>query len=149
MGRGHPATRIGESTHVTFAAHADGNTWPAHGGTGSASFGAPAVGPAGLVSLLEEGLGLGGPPSSLIDRPDGFVLIDHKCFSGALALDDDRLRAFAAQPRGYARAVEAALGKPCLGVWVHQPVVGVVLGVGARSDADQRSEQPALDFFEP
>ena len=54
--------------HVTFGAHADGNTWPEHGGEGSASFGAPVVGPAGLASLLEAGLGLGGPPSSLLDR---------------------------------------------------------------------------------
>jgi ATP-dependent helicase/nuclease subunit A len=65
----------------------------------------------------------------LIDLPDGFVLIDHKSFPGALALDDDRLRAFAGQTRCYARAVEAALGKPCLAVWAHQPVVGVVVGV--------------------
>ncbi len=54
--------------HVTVGAHADGNTWPEHGGAGSASFGAPVVGPAGLVSLLEAGLGLGGPPSSALDR---------------------------------------------------------------------------------
>jgi len=66
----------------------------------------------------------------LIDLPDGFVLIDHKSFPGALVLDDDRLRAFAGQTRCYARAVEAALGKPCLGVWAHQPVVGVVVGGG-------------------
>ena len=50
--------------HVTFGAHGDGNTWPEHGGTGSASYGAPVVGPAGLVSLLEAGLGLGGPPAA-------------------------------------------------------------------------------------
>ena len=54
--------------HVTFGAHADGNTWPEHGGDGPASFGAPVVGPAGLVSLLEAELGLGGPPSSVLDR---------------------------------------------------------------------------------
>ena len=68
MGRGDAAPRIGDTMHVTFGAHADGNTWPEHGGTGSASFGAPVVGPAGLVSLLEAELGLGGPPSSLLDR---------------------------------------------------------------------------------
>jgi len=48
------------------------------------------------------------------------VLIDHKSFPGALALDDDRLRAFAGSTRFYARAVEVALGKPCLGVWAHR-----------------------------
>jgi ATP-dependent exoDNAse (exonuclease V) beta subunit len=66
----------------------------------------------------------------LIDLPDGFVLIDHKSFPGALALDDDRLRAFAGQTRCYARAVEAALGKPCMAVWAHQPVV---VGLSLRS----------------
>ncbi len=54
--------------HVTFSLYADGGTWPEHGGAGSASFGAPVVGPAGLVSLLETELGLGGPPSSVLDR---------------------------------------------------------------------------------
>lgn len=61
----------------------------------------------------------------LVELPDGFVLIDHKSFPGALALDDDRLRAFAGQTCCYARALEAALGKPCVAVWAHQPVVGV------------------------
>jgi hypothetical protein len=37
-------------------------------GAGSASFGAPVVGPAGLVTLLEAELGLGDPPSSVLDR---------------------------------------------------------------------------------
>ena len=66
----------------------------------------------------------------LVDLPAGFVLIDHTSFRGALALDDDRLRAFAGQMRFYARAVEVALGKPCLAVWAHQPVVGVVVRLG-------------------
>ncbi|MFO7575122.1 MAG: hypothetical protein R6W67_08190, partial [Bacteroidales bacterium] len=60
VGRGHAAPRIGDTMHVTFGAHADGNTWPEHGGDGPASFGTPVVGPAGLVSLLEVELGLGG-----------------------------------------------------------------------------------------
>ena len=62
------ARRIGDGMHVTFGAHADGGTWPEHGGDGTASFGAPVVGPAGLVTLLEAELGLGGPPSSVLDR---------------------------------------------------------------------------------
>ena len=66
----------------------------------------------------------------LVELPHGFVLVDHKSFPGALALDDDRLRAFAGQTRCYARALEAALGKPCVAVWAHQPVVGVVVRVG-------------------
>ena len=61
----------------------------------------------------------------LIDLPDVFVLIDHKSFPGALALGDDRLRAFAGQTRCYARALEATLCKPCVAVWAHQPVVEV------------------------
>ena len=53
---------------VIFGEHADGGTWPEHGGVGSASFGAPVVGPAGLVTLLESEFGLGGPASSALDR---------------------------------------------------------------------------------
>jgi hypothetical protein len=34
---------------VTFGLWLDGSTWPEHGGEGDASFGAPVVGPAGLV----------------------------------------------------------------------------------------------------
>ena len=62
--------------------------------------------------------------------PDGFALVDHKSFPGALALDEERLRAFGGQSRAYARALEAALGRPCVAVWAHQPVVGVVVRVG-------------------
>jgi ATP-dependent helicase/nuclease subunit A len=82
------------------------------------------------VHAESDGQVTAGRVDLLIDLPDGFVLIDHKSFPGALALDDDRLRAFAGQTRCYARAVEAALGKPCLAVWAHQPVVGVVVGIG-------------------
>ena len=59
-----------------------------------------------------------------VDLRNGFVLIDHKRFPGALALDDDRLRAFVGQARCYTHAVEAALGKPCVAVWAYQPTVG-------------------------
>lgn len=49
---------------VTFGAHADVSTWPAHGCHGPASFGAPVVGPAGLGLGLG---GLGGLPFSVVD----------------------------------------------------------------------------------
>jgi ATP-dependent helicase/nuclease subunit A len=83
----------------------------------------------------------------LVDLPDGFVLIDHKSFPGALALDDDRLRAFAGQTRCYARALEAALGKPCVAVWAHQPVVGVVVGVGGKHHVIAGAGPPAGGRF--
>ena len=76
-----------------------------------------------------DGRVLSGRVDLVIELPDGFVLVDHKSFPGALALDEERLRAFGGQTRAYARALEAALGKPCVAVWAHQPVVGVAVRV--------------------
>jgi ATP-dependent helicase/nuclease subunit B len=53
---------------VTFGLWLDGPTWPEHGGAGDASFGAPVVGPAGLLTLLETSFGLTGPAVTVIDR---------------------------------------------------------------------------------
>ena len=69
----------------------------------------------------------------LVDLPDGFVLIDHESLPGALALDDDRPRAFAGQTRCCARAVEAALGRLGGAVGPQRAVVGVVVRVGLSS----------------
>jgi ATP-dependent exoDNAse (exonuclease V) beta subunit len=81
---------------------------------------------------LEDGAGqvLAGRVDVVVELPEGFVLVDHKSFPGTLAVDEERLRAFGGQTRAYARAVAAALGKPCVAVWAHQPVVGVALRVG-------------------
>jgi ATP-dependent helicase/nuclease subunit B len=54
--------------HVTFGMHGDGGTWPEHGGEGAASFGAPVVGPGGLLALLEGAFGLAGPETSSAER---------------------------------------------------------------------------------
>ena len=60
------------------------------------------------------------------DRPAGpaFAVVDHKGFPAQIEGNEDRLRTFAGKAALYAEAVEAATGRPCRELWLHQPVVG-------------------------
>lgn len=60
---------------VVFGLFADQGAVPDHGGGESGALGAPVVGPAGLVGLLEVALGLGGPPSPQVVRVAQFEKI--------------------------------------------------------------------------
>jgi ATP-dependent helicase/nuclease subunit B len=53
---------------IVFGLCADGGAVPDHGGAGVGALGAPVVGPAGLVDILETAYGLSGPTSPRIIR---------------------------------------------------------------------------------
>lgn len=65
----------------------------------------------------------------LIELPDGFVIVDHKSFPGAVEIDEERLAAFSGQAALYARALEIVCGKPCAEYWLHQPIAGIMMRV--------------------
>ena len=56
----------------------------------------------------------------------GYV-VDHKSFPGDAATGLEKARGFAGQLNAYARALEAAWGKPCLGMFIHLAVLGRVV----------------------
>lgn len=65
----------------------------------------------------------------LVDLEDGYAIIDHKSFPGSVAIDQDRLGAFASQVRLYGRALERITGRTRFEYWVHQPIAGIMTRV--------------------
>ncbi|UYY58014.1 PD-(D/E)XK nuclease family protein [Sphingomonas sp. S2-65] len=57
---------------VVFGLWADAGAWPEHGGEGPASFGAPVVGPNGMLDLIETACGLGSPSVPAVVRIAAF-----------------------------------------------------------------------------
>lgn len=75
----------------------------------------------------EDGLQvLSGRLDLLVDLGDGYAIIDHKSFPGSVAIDEARLRQFAAQMSLYARAIERVTGRRRFEYWVHQPIAAVM-----------------------
>jgi ATP-dependent helicase/nuclease subunit A len=64
-----------------------------------------------------------------LERPDGFVLVDHKSFPGNDRERDTRVVAYAAQLGLYAFVLERALRKPLLGSYIHLPIRGEIVEV--------------------
>lgn len=69
---------------IVFGLWADGGAFPDHGGDGAGAVGAPAVGPNGLLDILEMPYGLSAPLSSLVVRI--------AAWQAALEAADDRQR---------------------------------------------------------
>lgn len=63
----------------------------------------------------------------LIETPDGFVIVDHKTYSGKDALE--RTRQYAPQLFAYRRAVEAASGRKVASLLLHLPICGKVVEI--------------------
>lgn len=81
----------------------------------------------------EDGLQvLSGRLDLLVDLGDGYAIIDHKSFPGSVALDEERLRAFAGQVSVYARAIERVTGRTRFEYWVHQPIAAVMTRIEIR-----------------
>ncbi|MGW8788897.1 hypothetical protein, partial [Heyndrickxia sporothermodurans] len=54
--------------HLVFGMAADGRPYPEYPGRENGALGAAVVGPAGMLDLLGAQLGLGAPPSPLVER---------------------------------------------------------------------------------
>ena len=70
----------------------------------------------------------------LIEIEDGFAIIDHKSFPGSIALDEERLRSFAAQVALYALSLQRVTARSRVEYWIHQPVAGVMTRVFSGDD---------------
>jgi len=77
-----------------------------------------------------------GPPSRLVvgevdlylELPDGFILVDHKSFSGTVAERDRRaVEEYAPQLRWYALVLASALKKPLKASFIHLPLRGEIV----------------------
>lgn len=79
--------------------------------------------------VREDGRMLAGDVDLLLDRGDGWVLVDHKSYPGAVDASGAKMRAWAGQLRAYGDAVAAATGRPVVEAWVHLWVRGEILGI--------------------
>jgi hypothetical protein len=59
----------------------------------------------------------------LLEMDDGFVVIDHKTYPGAMSTWRERAAGYGPQLAAYAEALKAA-GKPVLAQWVSFAVAG-------------------------
>lgn len=81
------------------------------------------------VHATEELQVISGRIDLLIDDGEGFAVIDHKSFPGAVDLDDERLIAFGGQVDLYSRALRNATARQCREYWIHQPITGTMIRV--------------------
>ncbi len=65
----------------------------------------------------------------LVEDAGGFAVIDHKTFPGSWDLWESHAAADGAQLGVYAQAIAAATGRPCRRLYVHMPIVGMLLQV--------------------
>lgn len=67
----------------------------------------------------------------LIEKPGGFIIIDHKCFPGPMSKWEEKALGYAPQLYLYHQAVERATRRSVLATYIHMPVSGVMLKIDA------------------
>jgi ATP-dependent exoDNAse (exonuclease V) beta subunit len=70
---------------------------------------------------------IAGTADLVLEKADGFILLDHKGFPGDEAQCKAKALTFIGQLDAYAEALHKALGKPCLGRYIHFPVQGLLV----------------------
>jgi ATP-dependent exoDNAse (exonuclease V) beta subunit len=68
-----------------------------------------------------------GTADLVLEKADGFLLLDHKGFPGDEAQCKSKALTFIGQLDAYAEALKKALHKPCLGRFIHFPVQGLLV----------------------
>jgi len=81
------------------------------------------------VSARMDGQLISGRIDLLVEHQDGYAIIDHKSFPGPPETWAGRAAGYGPQLKLYAEAVETATGLPCPGLFIHMPIVGVLLQV--------------------
>jgi ATP-dependent exoDNAse (exonuclease V) beta subunit len=64
----------------------------------------------------------------LLETPEGYVLMDHKSYSGDKA--EEHVRQYVAQLSCYKEGIELAIGKKVIATLLHLPVIGAMFSVG-------------------
>jgi ATP-dependent helicase/nuclease subunit A len=82
-----------------------------------------------IQHLLESGSLVNGYCDLALECDGGWVVIDHKSFTGTKEQAIDKARSFAPQLYAYADAIEAATGKQVIGCWIHLVLMGMMVEV--------------------
>jgi ATP-dependent exoDNAse (exonuclease V) beta subunit len=83
-----------------------------------------------VSDVRADGGVLRGVADLVLERDDGFWLVDHKSFPGNEANGVEKAKTFAGQLEAYAGALAAAWGKPCRGKFIHLVTLGRVVELG-------------------
>lgn len=114
------AMKTEPSMNVIFGEACDGRSYPDFPGAGDGALGAPVVGPAGLLQLIETALGLSGPPVSEIVR---IAAWGAKCRAALQSRPDPFwASSFAADAWGTARVLLERRDRLVMGGWKRTPV---------------------------
>jgi ATP-dependent helicase/nuclease subunit A len=70
----------------------------------------------------------------LAEHDAGLAVIDHKSFPGTRDTWDARAVGYGPQLGLYAEALEAITGRPCEALYIHMPIVGVLLRVARQTE---------------
>ncbi len=84
-----------------------------------------------LAMKAEDGSRWNGVADLVLDLGDRLVLIDHKTFPGSTDQAQEEAERYWGQLDAYRRMLEAATDKPVAEVYVHFPVLGVVVPLPA------------------
>jgi ATP-dependent exoDNAse (exonuclease V) beta subunit len=69
----------------------------------------------------------------LAEHEAGFAVIDHKSFPGSRDTWEARAVSYGPQLGLYAEALETAVGRPCVALYIHMPIVGALLRVARQT----------------
>ena len=86
-----------------------------------------------------SGAELRGTCDLVIETPTGFAVVDHKTFLGSEDRVTSQTVASFGQLRAYAEILISALQKPCLGLFVHLPLAGLVVELGAPAGSPEQA----------
>jgi ATP-dependent helicase/nuclease subunit A len=79
----------------------------------------------------ENGTVLQGVADLVVETSDALFLVDYKSAGGTTFTDPAAVAGFAGQLEAYSRGLEAALVKPCRGMFVYLPLSGFLVPLGA------------------
>ena len=72
----------------------------------------------------------------LIEKPEGFVIIDHKSFPGPMSRWAEKALGYAPQLYLYLQAMERATHLPILATYIHMPIAGVMLEINVMKKSE-------------
>ena len=104
--------------------------------------GATAYAECPVTRTMPDGSELRGSADLVLVTPDGVAVIDHKSHHGEGC--DARAAAHWGQLSAYAEALGEALGRRVLGCFVHLPLAGRMVQIGAAHAANEREEGTAM-----
>ena len=81
---------------------------------------------------LDMGSIASGIADLILETPDGRVIIDHKAYGGVPGDAAEYALGDAPQVQVYADTATKATGKPILGMYIHFPLIGALVGLSKK-----------------